>query len=90
MGQQDVTNFMTDLQNNWKIIALAIIGCVVISFLFMFLLRCLAGLIVWGSILGSIVFFLLAGFVFLNNAGVIGTPSVVSGYVTVPVVNGGT
>ncbi len=37
----------------------------------MYLLRCLAGCIIWLSIIGIISFFALAGFFFFINAGVI-------------------
>ena len=62
---------------------------VVISFVFMYTLRCLAGLIVWLSAIGIIVAFALGGFIFLYNAGVLSTPSAASGYLSIPTVNGG-
>ena len=62
---------------------------VVISFVFMYTLKCLAGLIVWLSAIGIIVAFALGGFIFLYNAGVITTPDAASGYLSIPTVNGG-
>jgi solute carrier family 44 (choline transporter-like protein), member 2/4/5 len=55
---------------------------ILISFIFMFCLRCLAGCIVWFSILGIIVFLALAGLIFLNNAGKIGDSKY--GYLNIP------
>lgn len=43
---------------------------IVISLIFMFLLRCLVGCIVWFSCIGVILVFILAGFIFLYNGGV--------------------
>jgi len=43
---------------------------VISSLLFMFMLRCLVGLIVWLSIFGSILVFAGLGVIFLFNAGV--------------------
>ena len=48
---------------------------IVVSLLFMFLLRCLVGCIVWLSILGSILAFAGLGVVFCYNAGVGGFQS---------------
>lgn len=66
----------------------AVGGAVVISFIFMYLLKCLAGLIVWTSALGIIIFFALSGIVFLNNAGIINISSIASGYLSIPTVSG--
>jgi hypothetical protein len=44
----------------------------------MFMLRCLAGCIIWLSVLGIIAFFALAGVFFLVNAEVI--PGSFAGY----------
>lgn len=54
----------------------------------MYLLRCVAGLIVWTSAFGIIIFFALAGVVFLNNAGIINISSIASGYLSIPTVSG--
>ena len=62
----------------------------VISFIFMYLLKCLAGLIVWTSAFGIIIFFALAGVVFLNNAGIINISSIASGYLSIPAISGAT
>jgi hypothetical protein len=50
----------------------------------MFLLRCLAGCIVWLSVIGIIAFFALAGIVFLYNAGVISGVGSYGGYLSIP------
>jgi hypothetical protein len=61
-------------------------GAVVISFIFMYTLKCLAGVIVWTSTLGIILVFAAAGFIFLYNAGVISS-SYLSTY-SIPSVEG--
>lgn len=45
---------------------------VIISFIFMFTLRCTAGLIVWGSLFGILFILLALGIIFLYNAGMLG------------------
>jgi hypothetical protein len=58
---------------------------IIISFIFMFCLRCLAGCIVWCSVIGIIVFFALAGVVFLYNSGKYFTGmGNYSGYLSIP------
>lgn len=57
---------------------------ILISFFFMYMLRCLAGCIVWCSIFGIILFFTGAGLVFLYNAGVITGFGNYSGYLSIP------
>lgn len=50
---------------------LAAVGfAVVVSLIFMFLLRCLVGLIVWFSIIGAILGFAGIGVLFCYNAGI--------------------
>jgi hypothetical protein len=70
--QGDIANFITDTQNNWQYLLAALGFAIVVSFIFMFLLRCLAGCIVWCSLFGIIFFFVGLGFVFLYNAGYFG------------------
>lgn len=55
---------------------LSILFAVVVSLVFMFLLRCLVGCVVWGSILLTIALFIGVGIIFLVNAGVIGGSNV--------------
>jgi hypothetical protein len=43
---------------------------IVISLIYMFILRCLVGLIVWLSVIGSILAVAGLGVIFLYNAGV--------------------
>lgn len=62
---------------------------IVVSFIFMFCLRCLAGCIIWFAVLGIIVFFALAGVVFLYNAGKITGLGTYSGYLSIPNSSGG-
>lgn len=61
--------FYSDLKNNWMWLLCGFGFCVVISFIFMFLLRCLAGLIVWLSLLGTLVVLVGLGLLFLYNSG---------------------
>jgi hypothetical protein len=52
---------------------LAALGfAIVVGFIFMFLLRCLAGCIVWLSLLGTIGVLIGIGLIFLYNAGKLG------------------
>lgn len=88
LSSSDLTSFTTDLTNNWKWILAALGGAVVLSFIFMYTLRCFAGLIVWTSIIGIILMFALIGFVFLYNAGVISTTYAT--YLNIPTISGGT
>jgi len=57
---------------------------VAISFIFMYVLRCLAGLIVWTSIIGIILCLTIAGFVFLYNAGIISNVTASLGFISIP------
>jgi hypothetical protein len=50
----------------------------------MFCLRCLAGCIVWCSVIGIILIFAAGGVVFLYNAGVITGAGNYSGYLAIP------
>lgn len=50
----------------------------------MYCLKCLAGCIVWLSIIGIIVFFALAGIVFLYNAGMIPALGQYNGFLNIP------
>lgn len=63
---------------------------VVISFVFMYTLRCLAGLIVWVSCFGIILSFSLAGLICFYNAGLIITTDATSGWLSIPTVSGAT
>ena len=58
--------------------------CVVLSFIFMYTLRCFAGLLVWLSSFGIILVFGLAGIVFFYNAGIITTTDSTSGWLSIP------
>lgn len=54
---------------NWYWILAGLGMAIVISLLFMFLLRCLVGCIVWFSCIGVILAFAGAGLIFLFNGG---------------------
>jgi len=56
----------------------------VVGFLFMFLLRCLAGCIVWLSLFGIIFFLIGLGLVFLYNAGYLSAVATTASYLGVP------
>jgi solute carrier family 44 protein 1 (choline transporter-like protein)/choline transporter-like protein 2/4/5 len=62
---------------------------VLISFIWMFCLRCLAGVIVWASIFGIIIFFACIGVIFLYNAGKISALGQYNGYLNIPAISGG-
>jgi solute carrier family 44 (choline transporter-like protein), member 2/4/5 len=87
-SQGDLANFITDTTNNWQYLLAALGWGVLISFIFMFCLRCLAGCIVWCSIFGLIFFFIGLGLLFLYNAGYLGAASGVATYVGVPSFSG--
>lgn len=56
----------------------------------MYMLKCLAGLIVWTSIFGIILLFAAVGLIFLYNAGVISGVSTFNSYLSIPTISGGT
>jgi len=63
---------------------------IALSFIFMYTLRCFAGLIVWTSLIGIILLFSIAGFVFFYNAGIISSVTAVNGYMNIPTISGAT
>ena len=71
-SQSDVANLISDIMNNWQYLLAALGFAIVISFVFMFLLRCIAGCVVWCSLFGIILFFIGIGLLFLYSAGTIG------------------
>lgn len=87
--QGDINNFVTDVINNWKWLLAALGWAIVISFFFMFMLRCLAGCIVWCSLFGLIIFFIGLGLIFLYNAGYLGAADNAATYLGVPSINSG-
>jgi len=62
---------------------------VLIAFIFMFLLRCLAGCIVWLSLFGTIFVLLGLGLIFLYNAGYMSAAASVATFLGVPSINTG-
>lgn len=88
-SQGDISNFITDIAVNWKWLLAALGWGVLISFFFMFMLRCLAGCIVWCSLFGLVIFFIGLGLVFLYNAGKLGATAGVATYLGVPAINSG-
>lgn len=89
LSQGDLSNFITDTQNNWQYLLAGLGWGIVVSFVFMFLLRCLAGCIVWCSLFGIIIFFIGLGLIFLYNAGYLGAAAGAASYLGVPSVNSG-
>lgn len=87
--QGDLNNFITDIMNNWQWLLVALGWGILISFVFMFMLRCLAGCIVWCSLFGIIIFFIGLGLIFLYNAGYLGAAASAATYLGVPTVNSG-
>jgi len=55
--------------NNWQYLLAALGFAIVISFIYMFLLRCIAGCVVWCTLFGIILFFVGIGLLFLYSAG---------------------
>jgi uncharacterized membrane protein YagU involved in acid resistance len=60
-------------KNKWQWLLAAFGFAIIISFIWMFCLRCVAGVIVWCCIFGIIIFFTAIGVVFLYNNGKIST-----------------
>lgn len=62
---------------------------VVISLVFMFLLRCLVGCIVWVSCIGIVLVFAGLGLIFIYNGGVLsGTAASYAGFLGMPTLSG--
>lgn len=87
--QGDLASFISDISNNWKWLLAALGFAVIVGFIFMFLLRCLAGCIVWVSLLGIIFFFIGLGLIFLYNAGKLGDLASAATYLGVPSIDTG-
>lgn len=60
---------------------------IVIAFIVMFLLRCLAGCIVWLSLFGIMFLLVGLGVIFLYNAGKLGEAAGAATYLGVPTIN---
>lgn len=70
LQQGSFASLTSDVKNNWMWLLAAVGFAVVVSLIFMFLLRCLVGLIVWFSIIGAILGFAGIGVLFCYNAGI--------------------
>ena len=57
---------------------------VVISFIYMFLLRCFVGCMVWGSLIGIFLLLIALGIIFLYNGGAIASTVDSIGYLGIP------
>jgi hypothetical protein len=82
--QGDLASFISDISNNWQYLLAALGLAVVVGFIFMFLLRCLAGCIVWVSLIGIIFFLIGLGLIFLYNAGKLSALADSAKYLGVP------
>ena len=80
-----MADFITDVTNNWMWLLCGMGFAIVLSFIYMFLLRCLVGCIVWGSIFGIFALLITMGIIFLYNAGDLGgLESVIGGNLGIP------
>lgn len=82
-------DFISDLKNNWMYILAAFGLSIILAFVFMYALKCLAGCIVWFSIFGIILTFAGAGVIFFYNAGMLSSVSSYTGYLGIPTLSGG-
>lgn len=80
LGGSYLSGLISDIKNNWPVLLVAFALAIIISFIFMFLLRCLAGLIVWLSIIGTIAFLAGLGFIFYYSSGKMGGSISYMGY----------
>jgi hypothetical protein len=87
LQQGALADFISDIKNNYQWLLAAAGVALLISFIFMFLLRCLAGCIVWLSLFGIMFFFIGTGLIFLYNAGYFASASTAASYLGVPAVN---
>jgi choline transporter-like protein 2/4/5 len=69
---------------NWQWLLLALAFAIVVSFLFMFTLRCFAGLIVWTSLILVVLVFVGLGIIFLYNGGQLSSVSSYIGNLGIP------
>lgn len=84
LQQGALADFINDIKNNWHWLLAAAGVCLLISFIFMFLLRCLAGCIVWLSLFGIMFFFIGLGLIFLYNAGYMQSAATYATYLGIP------
>ena len=84
LRQGYLADFITDVENNWMWLLAGMGIAVVISFMYMFLLRCFVGCIVWGSIIGIFVLLIGLGIVFLYNGGAIASTVDSIGFLGIP------
>lgn len=88
LQQGSFASLTSDVQNNWQWLLAGVGFAVVSSLIFMFLLRCLVGCIVWLSILGSILVFAGLGVIFCYNANVGIFTSANMGFLGIPSLQG--
>ena len=69
-----LADFTSDIANNWEWLLCGAGFAIVLSFTYMFLLRCFVGCIVWISLIGTLFLLVGLGVIFLYNAGLFGDP----------------
>lgn len=56
------TNYMYDIATTWPVIVVASVVAVILSYLYLFMVRCMGGMIIWFSIIVSFLILTAAGF----------------------------
>jgi hypothetical protein len=85
----NLASFISDTKNNWQWLLAAAGFGLVIAFVVMFLLRCLAGCIVWISLFGFMFFLIGLGLIFLYNANALGSLTSAATFLGVPTIDTG-
>ena len=81
LQQGYLMNLTTDVRNNWQLFLAAIGLAIVMSFIIMFLMRCIAGIVVWVSIIATILALVALGLLLMYSGGQFGdTNQVFMGY----------
>lgn len=74
-----LSNFISDIRNvnylaiqSWPVLLIGVVFAIVVSFVFMLLLRWCVGCVVWTSIVSLFVSIILLGFIFCYSGGLFG------------------
>lgn len=59
---------MNDIKAAWKVILSSVFIAFIIGFIYLCLLKCLSGVIVWGMLIGTFVLFMIIGTSYYNQA----------------------
>lgn len=46
-----VTSYVADIAYSWKVVALSSLSAIILGYLYLFIIRCVGGIIIWLSIL---------------------------------------